>query len=86
MADTVPISAGTGTIISTDEVTIGGVVQHVQRMKLMSGADGSIEFLGGDAANGLDVDVTRIPMEPGGTPTAGTLAATTTAAASLGSK
>lgn len=60
MADTVAITAGSGTVIGTDEVTIGGTLQHVQRMKLVNGADGGTELIGGDATNGLDVDVTRV--------------------------
>lgn len=40
MADTVNITPGTGAVIGTDEVTIGGVLQHVQRTKLIDGSDG----------------------------------------------
>ena len=61
MADNVAITAGAGTTIGTDEVTIGAVLQHVQRMKLVDGADGGTALIGGDATNGLDVDVTRLP-------------------------
>ena len=39
--------------------TITGTVQ-VPYVKLMSGTDASEELIGGDAANGLDVDVTRV--------------------------
>lgn len=67
MADTVPITAGSGTTIGTDEVTIGGTLQHVQRMKLVDGADGGTGLIGGDATNGLDVDVTRLPALVAGT-------------------
>lgn len=59
MADTVPITAGSGTVIGTDEVTIGGAPQHVQRVKLVDGTDGGTGLIAGDATNGLDVDVTR---------------------------
>jgi hypothetical protein len=45
------------TIIATDDVA--GV--HYQRMKLADGADGGTALIGGDATNGLDVDVTRLP-------------------------
>lgn len=55
MADTVPITAGSGTTIGTDEVTIGGTLQHVQRVKLVDGADGGTALIGG-TANGLYVD------------------------------
>lgn len=68
MADTVPITAGSGTTIGTDEVTIGGTLQHVQRVKLVDGTDGGTALIGGDATNGLDVDVTRVI--PGTTATA----------------
>ncbi len=60
MADTVAITAGSGTVIGTDEVTIGGTAQHVQRVKLVDGTDGGTGLIGGDATNGLDVDVTRV--------------------------
>lgn len=60
MADGVPITAGAGTTIGTDEVTIGGTLQHVQRVKLVDGTDGGTDAIPGTAANGLDVDVTRI--------------------------
>ncbi|MBA2704914.1 MAG: hypothetical protein H0U60_13815 [Blastocatellia bacterium] len=65
MADNVPITAGSGTTIGTDEVTIGGILQHVQRIKLVDGADGGTGLIGGDATNGLDVDVTRSALPTG---------------------
>jgi hypothetical protein len=37
MADTVPITAGSGTTISTDERTINSTAQHVQRIYDMGG-------------------------------------------------
>lgn len=49
-----------GSVIGTDEVTIATVLQHVQRVKLVDGADGGTALIGGDATNGLDVDVTRL--------------------------
>lgn len=66
MADNVAITAGSGTTISTEEVTTlnGGAVsaQHVQRTAAaIRTADGTAVDLPGDAANGLDVDVTRLP-------------------------
>lgn len=63
MADNVTVDNGalTDYIASTDEVTIGGVTAQVQRMKLVDGTDGGTGLIGGDAANGLDVDVTRLP-------------------------
>ena len=57
MADNVPITAGIGTPIATDE--IGGI--HYQLVKLVDGTDGNTQVIKGDTANGLDVDVTRLP-------------------------
>jgi hypothetical protein len=64
MADNITISAGSGTTVSTEEVTTlnGGAVsaQHVQRVAAaIRTADGTAVDLPGDSANGLDVDVTR---------------------------
>lgn len=57
MADNVAITAGSGTNIATDQLGSG---EHVQYVKLMDGTlDGSGK-IGGDATNGLDVDVTRV--------------------------
>jgi hypothetical protein len=55
MADTVAITAGSGTTIGTDEVTIGGTLQHVQRVKLVDGTDGGTALIPGDATLGLAV-------------------------------
>lgn len=71
MADTVVITANAnstppaGTVVSTEEVTTlnGGAVtaQQVQRIALaLRTADGAAVDLPGDAANGLDSDITRI--------------------------
>jgi hypothetical protein len=38
MADTVAITAGSGTVISTDERTINTTAQHVQRVVLLGGS------------------------------------------------
>src|SRR5215207_460670 len=72
MADNVPITAGSGTTVSTEEVTTlnGGAVsaQHLQRgAAALRTADGVAVDLPGDAANGLDVDVTRLPALAAGT-------------------
>lgn len=68
MADNVTLNAGTGgSVVATDEVTRATVVQHVQYVKLMNGTDAAIDVIGGDATNGLDVDVTRLPALPAGT-------------------
>lgn len=61
MADNVAITAGAGTPIATDEVAVnGGATAHVQFVKLVSGAANATEGLEGTAANGLEVDVTRV--------------------------
>ena len=62
MADNVQITAGSGTTIATDDCTTG----HVQVVKLAYGADGDRTQVGADA-NGLDVDVVRLPALPSGT-------------------
>lgn len=68
MADNVTLNAGTGgATLSTDEVTRATVVQHVQYVKLMNGTDAAIDVIPGDATNGLDVDVTRLPALAAGT-------------------
>lgn len=68
MADNVAITAGSGTTIGTDEVTIGGVSQHVQRVKLVDGTDGGTDLLPGTAARGISVDprlkVVRLAVTP----------------------
>ena len=56
MADNVAITAGAGTTVATDD--IGGV--HYQRVKLVDGTLEGTGAIGGDATNGLDVDVTRV--------------------------
>jgi hypothetical protein len=56
MADNVPITAGSGTNVATDDVS--GV--HFQKMKLDGGGDGLSAPITGDSTNGLDVDVTRV--------------------------
>lgn len=63
MADNVDITAGTGTAIATDEVQVSGTnaLGHVQFVKLVDGTLNGTDAIGGDATNGLDVDVTRLP-------------------------
>lgn len=46
-----------GTVVRTDDL---GAAGHVQYIKLMDGTDGGTGLIGGDATNGLDVDVTRV--------------------------
>lgn len=68
MADNVTLNSGSGgSVLSTDEVTRATVVQHVQYVKLMNGTDAAIDVIPGDATNGLDVDVTRLPALAAGT-------------------
>lgn len=55
MADNVSWTAGSGTTVATDDVA--GV--HYQRVKLVDGTLDGTGAIGGDATNGLDVDVTR---------------------------
>lgn len=66
MADTITIPAtGSGTaapVVATDDVS--GV--HYQRVKLVDGTADSTALIPGDASNGLDVDVTRVPTDPFG--------------------
>ncbi|HEX5016500.1 MAG TPA: hypothetical protein VFX15_02815 [Actinomycetes bacterium] len=67
MADNVGYTPGSGVSVSTEEVTTlnGGAVsaQHVQRVaNALRTADGTAIDLPGDSTNGLDVDVTRLPV------------------------
>lgn len=69
MADNVDITAGSGTTIATDEVQVSGThpLSQVQFVKLVDGTLNGTGAIGGDAANGLDVDVTRLPALVAGT-------------------
>lgn len=58
MADNVAITAGAGTVIATDQIAADS--SHAQLMKLAISADGDRTLIPADAANGLDVDVTRV--------------------------
>jgi hypothetical protein len=70
MADNVPITAGSGTNIATDEVT--GTGEHVQVFKAAVSADGSRTLIPADATNGLLADVSRIQAQlPAGSNTIG---------------
>lgn len=53
MADNVPITAGSGTNIATDDAGAGG---HVQIVKLAIGTDGSATVIPADATDGLKVN------------------------------
>lgn len=70
MADGVPITAGSGTTILTDDTGAGG---HAQVMKLAISTDGSGTLIPADSANGLDVDVTRLPSLPAGSNAIGSI-------------
>lgn len=56
MADNVPITAGSGTPIAADDISS----VWYQYVKLVDGTADSTAKIGGDATNGLDVDVTRV--------------------------
>lgn len=86
---TTPATPASGTVVAADEVAYSGETTKVQIVELagIGGSEGSrtIERIGGDAANGLDVDVTRVTgtVTIAGTVTAnagsGTLATSDTA-------
>ena len=69
MADSPTVDNGalTDYTVSADEVTIDTVLAQVQRVKLVDGTNGGTEVIAGDTANGLDVDVTRLPALVAGT-------------------
>lgn len=71
MADNVDVTPGTGATIATDDVS--GV--QFQKIKIDGGADGATAPITGDTANGLDVDVTRLPSLVAGTAAIGKLVA-----------
>ena len=58
-----------GVVVATDEIQVNGTqpLAHVQYMKLVDGTPNGTGAIAGDAANGLDVDVTRLPSLPAGT-------------------
>lgn len=57
MANNIPVTPGSGVNVATDQLQTG---EHVQIMKLMDGTEDGTERISGNAANGLDVDVTRV--------------------------
>lgn len=57
MANNVDVTPGSGATVATDQLASGA---HVQLIKLMDGAEDGTARIGGDATNGLDVDVTRV--------------------------
>lgn len=65
MADTVAITAGSGTTIATDEVTIAATAQHAQLVKILDATDASTNRLVVDASG----RVTTVTVNPSGTAT-----------------
>lgn len=63
MADNVPITAGSGTNIATDEVS--GTLEHVQLMKLAISTDGSRTLIPATSAEGLLVDISNANLPIG---------------------
>jgi hypothetical protein len=65
VADNFPLTPGSGRNAATDQVTYSGDTSDVQivRIAQVTGSEGSktVVDLPGDATNGLDVDVTRLP-------------------------
>lgn len=63
MADNVPITAGSGTDIATDQVTTTG--EHVQLFKIAISADGDRTLIPATAADGLLVDISNASVPVG---------------------
>ena len=81
MSDGVNITTPDGTVkVATDDAVTAG---HVQILKLAVSADGSAALIPADAANGLDVDVTRLPSLPAGANGIGTVGVTALPAGTL---
>lgn len=81
MSDGVNITTPDGTVkVATDSDAAAG---HVQIFKLAVSADGSAALIPADAANGLDVDVTRLPSIPAGSAAIGTVGVTALPAGTL---
>jgi hypothetical protein len=59
LADNLEITAGTGTSIATDEVDS----KHFQKMKIADGTADSDVMVAASADYGLEVDVTRMPVD-----------------------
>lgn len=75
MADNVPITAGSGTNIATDEVS--GTLEHVQIVKLAIAADGSRTAIPADGTDGMLVNLgTNNDVSVTGTVTANLAAGT----------
>lgn len=70
MADNVTVdnAALAQYVVATDEITspYTGGTAHAAAVKILSGTADSNAVIPGDATNGLDVDVTRVPADPFG--------------------
>lgn len=73
MADDVTLP-GTGEIVGTDEVDLGGGAVHVQYMKLVDGTEGNTDRIPGTAERGLSVDPRPKTARLSDTPTISTSA------------
>lgn len=75
MADGVAITAGSGTTIATDDITVNGVAGHVQYMKQVDGRSNGTDGIPGDP-NGLWTvnrkEMLDIPVTSSGLTTAST--------------
>ena len=61
MPNSITLNSGTGgQLLTTDQIIEAGTTVHAQYIKILSGAAGATAAIGGDAAQGLDVDVTRV--------------------------
>lgn len=70
MADNVTVDNAdlTDYVVATDEITspYTGGTAHAAAVKILSGTANANDVIPGDATNGLDVDVTRVPADPFG--------------------
>ena len=73
MADNYPTTPGAGRNVATDQVTYSDDVADIQLVRLVrvTGSEGSKVVAEIVDADGLDVDVTRLPTLPAGTNTIG---------------
>lgn len=73
MADDVTLP-GTGSVVATDEVDLGGGAAHVQFVKLVDGTEDGTDRIPGSAARGLSVDPRPKVVRKTATPTISTTA------------
>lgn len=78
MSDNFPVTPGSGRNVASDQVTYSGDLADVQLLRpvLVTGTEGSktVVDLPGDATNGLDIDVTRMPAGSSAAQVQGTVA------------